>query len=170
MPLSLALSAADVATLVALLPAGTPAFDYVNGNLIVPDGALTTTVQGITSDPNWKTNGAKAQLKAYAGTARYNKEVGGTKVNGVAYATDRVSQSNLTGAAALAQANANISISWKLPDGTFTTLNSAAIIATATAVGNFVQQCFNTEATVVVGINGGTITTTAQIDTQFAAF
>lgn len=143
---------------------------YGGESLSAPDGDLTNAINAIVADPNWKITGAKAQLRAYAASARYNKEVGGTTVEGVTYATDRETQAKLVGAYNLAQVNPNLSIDWKLPDGTFTTLNAAAITAAAVAVGSFVQQCFGAEAAIVVGINGGTVTTTAQIDAQLATF
>lgn len=168
------MAASDVSLLTALLspslvgPLSNLLYD--GETLSAPDGDLTTAINAIVADPNWKVSGAKAQLRAYAASARYNKEVGGTTINGITYATDRETQGKLVGAYNLAQVNTNLGIDWKLPDGTFTTLDAAAITAAAVAVGSFVQQCFGAEAAIVVGINGGTITTAAQIDAQFAAF
>lgn len=172
--MQLAMAASDVSLLTALLSPSLlgPLSDlsYDGEKLSAPDGELTNAISAIVADPNWKTSGAKAQLRAYAALARYNKEVGGTAVNGVAYATDRETQGKLIGAYNLAQVNQNLNIDWKLPNGTFTTLNATAITAAAVAVGSFVQQCFGAEAAIVVGINNGTITTTAQIDEQLATF
>lgn len=172
MPINLAISATDFSLLAAMLPpeliAPFNGLHYDGANLTAPDGALTTAINAITADPNWRATATEAQLKAYAAAARYNKEVGGTTINGVAYATDRETQAKLVGAYNLAVVNPSVAIDWKLPNGTFTTLNAAAITAAATAVGNFVQQCFGAEAAIAVGINNGTITTTAQIDAQLA--
>jgi hypothetical protein len=111
----------------------------------------------------------KAQLKAYAGNVRYNKEVGGTTVSGVAYPTDRETQSKMTAAVVLSQVNPSATFKWKLPDGSFTaSLNAAGMLAVASAVGAFVQTCFETEASVVAAIDAGTITTISGIDAAFA--
>jgi hypothetical protein len=143
---------------------------YDGGNLVVPEGDIAAAINAIIADPNWQANAGKAALKAYAAMVRYNKENGGFKVGGMSYATDLDSQAKLNGAYCLAQINPNVAISWKLPGGTFATLKAADITAAATAVGTFVQQCFSTEATVGIAIDSGAITTTAQIDAQFAAF
>jgi len=173
--MQMALAASDVSLLTALLSPSllgpNSGLVYDGENISAPDGsALAAAITTATADPNWKINGGKAQLKAYAASARYNKEVGGTTVSGVAYPTDRETQAKMTAAYNMAAANPNLSIDWKLPDGTFTTLTAAQMQAVAVAVGAFVQQCFGAEAAVVVGINNGTITTNAQIDAQFAAF
>lgn len=107
-------------------------------------------------------------LKAYAAFVRYNKEVGGTTISGVAYPTDRETQAKMTSAFALGQVNPSATFQWKLSDGTFATLTVAQLTTVATVVGAFVQACFATEATVVAGINGGTIATRDQVDAAFA--
>ncbi len=109
-----------------------------------------------------------AALIAYAAAKRYAKETGGATVDGVAMPTDRTTQAQLTGAYLAAQQNAQLSIQWKLADGSFVALNATQIGAIAVAVSNFVQGCFATEATVVAGINAGTIVGKEQIDAAFA--
>lgn len=138
---------------------------FVDGALHVDDGAAAAA-QSLLAQGLGDT---KDELKAYAAAVRYDKEVGGFTVSGVAYPTDRETQAKLTGAYALAQVNPSILVDWKLPGGGFTTLDAAAITAVASAVGIFVQQCFSVEAAVGVDIDSGAITTRAQIDARFAA-
>lgn len=137
---------------------------FVDGDLHIDDAsaeaAQTLFAQGLAE--------TKDELKAYAASVRYSKEVGGFAVNGIAYPTDRDTQAKLTGAYALVQVNPSVKIDWKLPDGTFAALDAAGVTAVASAIGSFVQQCFGLEASVSVAIDGGTITTRAQIDAQFA--
>lgn len=130
--------------------------------------------------PPWLFNGAtfaqpavgaytSAQLKGYAANARYNKEVGGTTVSGVAYPTDRETQAKMTAAVLLAQVNPAATFKWKLADGSFSeTLDAAGMISVASTVGAFVNGLFTTEQTVGAAIAAGTITTAAQVDAAFA--
>jgi hypothetical protein len=110
-------------------------------------------------------------LVAYAATARYNKETAGITVSGAAVTTDRASQAMLAGAFNYCQQNPTTAINWKTATGAFVTLTAAQITAIADAVGAHVQACFSKEMTVVTAIKATppTITTTAQIDAQFAA-
>jgi hypothetical protein len=107
-------------------------------------------------------------LQTYAAAKRYAKEVGGTTISGVAYPTDRATQAKLTSAALMAQINSTVTFNWKTADGSFVSLNAQGLLAVATAIGTFVQGCFSVESTVLGGINGGTITTLAQVDAAFA--
>lgn len=130
--------------------------------------------------PSWLFDGAtfaqpaadsytKAQLSAYAAAKRYDKEVGGTTVNGHAYLSDRETQAKLTAAVLLCQVNPSATIKWKLADGSFIDLDAAGMTAVASAVGAFVQACFATEASVTAAIAAGTTTTLAQVDAAFAS-
>jgi hypothetical protein len=108
-------------------------------------------------------------LTAYAASKRYDKEIGGTTISGVAYPTDRDTQSKLASAVLFAQLTPAAVFQWKVADGTFVTLTGLEqIVAVASAIGAFVQGCFALEATTVTAIKAGTITTTAQVDAAFA--
>lgn len=111
----------------------------------------------------------KDGLIAYAARKRYEKEVGGTVVDSVAYLTDRETQSKFAAAVLMAQINPSATFSWKVADSAFVSLDATAMIAVASAVGAYVQSCFAAEATVVAGIKDGTITTAEQIDAAFPA-
>lgn len=112
--------------------------------------------------------GVSQRLRDYAANARYNKEVGGITVNGAAVPTDRETQSKFVSAAVMAQLNPQITFEWKT-DGGFLSFTAEQLIAVATAVGTHVQACFSIEAAMSAGITAGTVTTTAQVDTAFAA-
>lgn len=98
-----------------------------------------------------------AQLKERKRTeiaaARYEAEVAGIEVNGVSIATDRDSQSLLTGAAVSAMLDENYSVEWKQPDGTFISLNAVQIIELGKAVRAHVEMCFNREKALYTAIN-----------------
>ena len=108
-------------------------------------------------------------LPIYAATQRRMKEEGGITFNGAPIATDRPSQAMITGAYNMASRDANWSTQWKVSDGVFITLTAPVVIALAVAVGQHVAACFAKEADVDAAITAATITTTAQIDAQFAA-
>lgn len=76
---------------------------------------------------------------------RYDKETGGLTVDGVTIATDRESQSLLTGAALAATRDSGYACQWKTPNG-FVQLDAATIIKIADAVRAHVQCCFDKEA------------------------
>jgi hypothetical protein len=113
--------------------------------------------------------GMFADLKAYAASVRYSKETAGTSIGGVAYPSDRETQAKLTAAALFAQVDPTRTFQWKLADGTFTpSMSASQMVALASSVAAFVNSCFVAEASVIAGINAGTITTRAQVDAAFA--
>jgi hypothetical protein len=56
-----------------------------------------------------------------------------------------------------------------MSDGSFITVDQAKLTTMANDIAGFVQACFTCEANTVTSINGGSITTTAEIDAAFAA-
>jgi uncharacterized protein DUF4376 len=111
----------------------------------------------------------KPQLIAYTADARWRKQTGGINVTGVDYRTDRVSSNERNNAYNYSQANPGYVFDWKLPDGSFVTLDQAAMTKVTMAESTFIQNCFTKENATVTSINGGTITTLAEIDAAFAA-
>jgi Domain of unknown function (DUF4376) len=108
-------------------------------------------------------------LKYYAADARWRRQTGGITVAGLNYRTDRVSSNERNNAYNYAQANPGATFKWKLPDGTFATLDQAALTHVTMSESAFVQNCFTCENNTVASIIGGTITTRAQVDAAFAA-
>lgn len=130
--------------------------------------------------PGWLFDGAlfvqptattytKTQLKAYAASARYDKETGGISVGGVDVRTDRESQAMINGAYNMAARDGTFTTKWKGANGSFSTLTAATITALATAIGQHVAACFSAEADVVAQVDAGTLTTTTEINAAFAA-
>jgi hypothetical protein len=89
---------------------------------------------------------AKAAKLAEIAAARYAAETAGLTINGLTIATDRTSQSLITGAALKATQDATYTCQWKTAQG-FVALTAAQIIAIADAVRDHVQGCFDAEAT-----------------------
>jgi hypothetical protein len=98
-----------------------------------------------------------AEIKATALAAlaerRWRAETGGTLVNGATIATDENAQAKIIGAVVAALRDANYSAQWKMPDGSFATLNHDQIIAIGEAVRAYVQACFDREAALAAQIN-----------------
>lgn len=105
----------------------------------------------------------------YSADARWRKQTGGITVAGVEYRTDRVSSNERNNAYNYAVVNTGAVLKWKLPDGTFATLDKAALTNVTMSESGFVQSCFTCENTTVASITGGSITTRAQVDAAFAA-
>lgn len=87
---------------------------------------------------------AKTAAREALAARRYAAETGGIVVNNLQIATDRHTQSVLTGARILAKEDANYSVNWKGPQG-WLVVNAAGIIAMADAVAAHIQACFDNE-------------------------
>lgn len=128
-----------------------------------PDGAREATRE------DWLAAIAATRLRSppnlhdYAADKRWRVETGGITVGGVPVATDRESQSLITGAHAYVQINPGVTIKYKSGAG-FIDLDAATVTAVATAVAAHVQACFAAEADLSAAITDGTITTTRQVD------
>jgi hypothetical protein len=113
-----------------------------------------------------------SDLIAYANRKQWSKATGGytATINGaqVTISTTMESLSLITGKAArFQQANPPTSVQWRTGPTTFVTITEADFMALAVNIADFVQSTFDKLATLVVAINGGTNTRTAQIDEQF---
>lgn len=97
--------------------------------------------------------GLKAAKLAELSYRRWASEVGGTTFNGMPVRTDRETSGVLTAAVVKTILNPAFTIpNWKLPDGSFITLNAAAIGALAQVVSGHVQATFDNEATLASAI------------------
>jgi hypothetical protein len=111
-------------------------------------------------------------LTAYSAYARYNHASGGVKItslSAVPFLTDPTSRNTVNSAYQYAVANPAHITHWKMSDGSFVQLNNTQIATVNNDITDFVQKCFNCESTTLTGIDGGTITTMAQIDSAYAA-
>jgi len=88
---------------------------------------------------------------------RWQAEVAGITVNGMAVATDRDSQALITGATVQALLDPNYSLRWKTVAG-FVDLTAEQIIGVATDVRAHVQASFNREAELLEALEAGTFT------------
>lgn len=104
-------------------------------------------------------------LVAYAADKRWRVETGGITVDGaLPVATDDRSKIMIIGARVKADNDPGFTTQWKLPDGRFTTITSAAIISISNAVLAHVDACFAAEDRVLADIANGTITTVDEIE------
>lgn len=108
-----------------------------------------------------------AELAVYAADKRWRVENGGITVGGVEVATDDRAKTMIMGARIKASEDPGFSTRWKTASG-FVVIDAATILAISDAVLAHVDACFTTEADVLAAIDGGTITTTADIDAAFA--
>ena len=104
-------------------------------------------------------------LAAYTAAKRYELETGGITVSGASILTDRASQAMINGAYNYVQANPSATIDFKGADG-WITLDATQMSTIADAVGAHVQACFAAESSISADIQSGTITSTAEIDSD----
>lgn len=97
----------------------------------------------------------KESKKREIANARYTAETGGVTIDDMRIATDRDSQSLITGAALAATMDSGYTLNWKTVSG-FVELTAAQIIAVAQAVRAHVQICFDIEATLMPQIEAAT--------------
>jgi hypothetical protein len=111
-------------------------------------------------------------LSAYAANVRYRLACGGVTISSISpspFLTDPISRNTIDSANSYAVANPGHVTDWKLADGSFIKLTAGQLATVLQDVATFVQSCFTCESNTKVGIDGGTITTQAQIDAAFAA-
>lgn len=111
----------------------------------------------------------KDQLKAYSAYARATKQRAGILVNGIPFPTDAVTLGGLNSAYIYTIDKAADTFSWKLPDGTFITLDTQGIKDLQSAVSEFGQRCFDCEDQLAASIDAGTVSALPPIDAAYAA-
>lgn len=135
---------------------------YAEGELRVPDD-LADAIKAI--DPE---RVPAAALVAYATAKRWQVEVGGVTIGGMAVATDDRSKVMILGARVAAQADPEWATVWHGADGGAYPLNAAAMVAVSNAVEAHVNATFALFAQVKADIDAGKITTVTEIDAAFA--
>jgi hypothetical protein len=108
-------------------------------------------------------------LAYYTAHARQKRIESDITVNGLPFSTDPLTYGSLNSAFIYTQAKTASTFSWKLPDGSFITLDKTDIAALHDASNRFAQDCYKCEDTTLDGIEAGTITDRAAIDAAFAA-
>lgn len=109
------------------------------------------------------------QLKAYAGYARWQKMGAGIVVNGIPFPTDPITLGSLNSAFIYTSDKQVNAFSWKLPDGTFITLDTQGVKDLQNAVSRFGQDCFACEDATADMIDAGTVADLPAIDAAYAA-
>ncbi|MEW9304704.1 DUF4376 domain-containing protein [Labrys neptuniae] len=142
-----------------------------------PEGCILVEATGAIGD-HWNGSACTApsqvpisapELLAYAADRRFAIETGGiTLPNGAPIATDRDSQSLITGAWNYVLNSENATVSFKTAAG-FVSMDADTLKQLALAVGDHVQKCFAAEGTIALAIATGTITTQADVDAAFAS-
>jgi len=108
------------------------------------------TVRARTAD---ELAAAKVARLAALAAHRYEIETAGISFGGTTIPTDRQTCAILTGAYVQAAGNPAFAIKFKSPDGTFSPINAAQILAVGDAVTAHVQACFARESDLADAIN-----------------
>lgn len=156
----------------------TPTHDQVE--ITWPDGNVTLSVWPIQAADvarRFATTGVvpapyappAVDLVAYAADRRWRKETGGITLAGIPIATDDRSKLMIMGSRLSAQADAEWSTVWIGADGNAYPIDAATIVQISDAVAAHVNACFAIFVELKAAIEGGTVTTTSQVDAAFAA-
>ncbi|WP_028164130.1 DUF4376 domain-containing protein [Bradyrhizobium elkanii] len=110
-------------------------------------------------------------LKSYAFMVREQKELGGMPVTGIAGLTEirtgPSTQTLLERYHSVAAADPQFTVTWVQPDRSTVTLDATAINSLWSQLATFIAGTYDSYAQAVSGVDGGTITTTGQIDAIF---
>jgi len=101
-------------------------------------------------------DGAKAFVRDHFARKRYDVEVGGIDVNGLAVRTDRFTVERIYQARFLAKEDPGFDTDWKLGDGTFLTIDATTIIGISDAVTAHLKGVFTKEKTANTSIDAAT--------------
>lgn len=108
---------------------------------------------------------AEAERAALAAQIKARRDLAigaGIMVQGIAVATDELSQNRIAAVALAALIDPATKVQWKLPSHDFVTLEAAQILEIAKAVRAHVQACFDREAELLAEVSSGK---TMDIDT-----
>lgn len=109
----------------------------------------------LTIPPEARAAEQRARLSDAIKTARDAAISAGLTVQGIAVATDELSQNRLAAAALSALIDPAVKVQWKLPGGAFVSLDAAQILHLAAAVRAHVQACFDHEAALLADFAQG---------------
>lgn len=100
--------------------------------------------------------GAKKLIRNYFSEKRYNVEVGGLDMGGLAVRTDRLTVARIYQANQLATADPTFTTEWKLGDGSFVTVDATLIAQLSAAITAHIQSSFSQEKAVNALIDAAT--------------
>ena len=136
------------------------------GRFFIVDGVLLTQEEGIQKmrrsfvdekiDNSADLDAGKEILRDHFAERRYDFEVGGIDVNGLAVRTDRFTVERIYQARFLAKEDAAFTTDWKLGNGTFLTIDATAIIGISDAVTAHLKEAFTKEKTANTSIDAAT--------------
>ena len=136
------------------------------GRFFIVDGVLLTQEEGIQKmrrsfvdekiDNSADLDAGKEILRDHFAERRYDFEVGGIDVNGVAVRTDRFTVERIYQARFLAKEDSAFTTDWKLGDGTFLTIDAPTIIGLSDAVTEHLKEAFTKEKVVNGSIDAAT--------------
>ena len=125
------------------------------GRFFIVDGVLLTQEEGIQKmrrsfidekiDNSADLDAGKEILRDHFAERRYDFEVGGIDVNGLAVRTDRFTVERIYQARFLAKEDAAFTTDWKLGNGTFMTIDAPTIIGLSDAVTAHLKEAFTKE-------------------------
>lgn len=167
------LNVSDVSLLLGMLPDAARHLDsgiVYDGQALHAPAEWQLAISDVLRNPDWRTGTAEPAVKlaAYAADLRWQMMMAGVTVLGLQVPGDDTSQTRLSLARAALKAG-EITEPLSFTIGLVTaSLTLAMVDQLVTALALHTQQAFQRQATAVAGINAGTITTRAQIDTLFA--
>jgi len=144
-----------------------PVTQHVTEKPIAEWAVLTDKVQVAYTVHAYDAGSVKQNLRDYAYAKRKEIEAQGFECGGMTISIDDTSKVNLAGARIRADANPSFTTKWKSPDGTFSEITAATIIAVSDAALDRVDLLFRQEGDAVAGIESGTITTATEVDAIF---
>ena len=129
------------------------------GRFFIVDGVLLTQEEFIAAKQQERyeaqitefgadIDGAKAFVKQYFTSKRYDVEVGGIDVGGLSVRTDRLTVSRIYQANSLALHDPAFTTDWKIGDDTFITVDATLIGSISDAITSHIQASFSREKTI----------------------
>lgn len=134
---------------------------YIEGALIDLDSyeymiEIRAIHQKIDKEFSEDLEGAKRAYRKYFASKRYQFEVGGIDVGGLAVRTDRLTVSRIYQADHLASADPTFTTEWKIGDGSFITVDATLIGQLSASITSHIQASFLREKTANEGVDAAT--------------
>tara|TARA_R110000772_G_scaffold158_8_gene745 strand:+ start:2109 stop:2684 length:576 start_codon:yes stop_codon:yes gene_type:complete len=131
---------------------------YIDGSLTDFDGYIQNAKHQkyLSSLDQNDLEKSKKLSRDYYAEKRYDYEVSGTSVGGLAVRTDRFTVDRIYQARVLAKEDAAFTTDWKLGDGTFVTLDAATVIVIGDAVTVHLKDAFSKEKVANQSIDAAT--------------
>ncbi len=134
---------------------------YINGSLMDKKSyrdyiEVRALNEKIDKDFPEDLEGAKKVVRKYFANKRYQFEVGGIDVGGLAVRTDRLTVSRIYQADHLASADPTFTTEWKIGDGSFITVDATLIGQLSASITAHIQNSFSREKVANQGVDAAT--------------